>query len=518
VRIHAEQETDSVEAKVTGRKRPEGKETGFRHQFCYFSAVNPSPAPMPKEAYRLTKVVFTLGPATEDEAMLEKLILAGVDVCRLNMAHADDSWTRAMIRRVREVCRRTQRHIALLMDVKGPEIRTGDLPAPVDLAAGQLIDLLPRPGRAEDEVLAVSVNYPMMGRDVSAGNLVLVDSGLIRLEVLTSTPSRVRCRVIVPARLCSRCHVNLPGARVRLPALTAKDRADIAVGVEEQVDFFALSFSREADDVDILRRLLSDMKSAARIVAKIEDQSGMANLDEIIVAADAVMVARGDLGIEVPMEDLPLFQKRAVEACIRHRKPVIVATHLLESMITSPVPTRAEVSDIAGAVWSTADAIMLSGETTTGRYPLECVQFMKRVAGRIEGSATKGYNADLPLKTHKDRLLRSAVVLAQELGDSGIVVFTRSGLLPQTLSALRAWRCPIYAFTDDPQVFRHMLLMWGVEPFLMDIKPDPEETIRDAFAYLLRREWVKPGDWMVVVTNVLAGEKTIDSIQMRPVE
>jgi pyruvate kinase len=176
------------------------------------------------------------------------------------------------------------------------------------------------------------------------------------------------------------------------------------------------------------------------------------------------------------------------------------------------------VSDIAGAVWSAADAIMLSGETTTGRYPLECVQFMKRVAGRIESSAAKGYNAALPLKTHKDRLLRSAVMLAQELGDAGIVVFTRSGLLPQTLSALRAWRCPIYAFTDEPQVFRHMLLLWGVEPFLMKIKEEPEETISDAFAYLLRREWVKPGDWMVVVTNVIAGKKTLDSIQMRPVE
>ena len=179
---------------------------------------------------------------------------------------------------------------------------------------------------------------------------------------------------------------------MRLPALTAKDRADIVVGVEERVDFIALSFVREADDIDILRRMLTDLKSHAKIVAKIEDQSGIANLDEIIVASDAVMVARGDLGIEVPMEDLPLIQKRMVDACIRHRKPVIVATQLLESMILSPVPTRAEVSDIAGAVWSTADAIMLSGETTTGKYPLECVQFMKRVAGRIEGSALKGYN------------------------------------------------------------------------------------------------------------------------------
>jgi pyruvate kinase len=478
---------------------------------------SPPVSALPKEAYRLTKIIFTLGPATENEQTLEQLILAGVDVCRLNMAHANHAWTRTMIRRVRDVCRRTGRHIALMMDVKGPEIRTGDLSAPVDLVVGQLVDLVTEPVEAEEGVLRVSVNYPGFGRDVSVGASVLVDSGLIRLEVVAVSPSRVRCRVVVPAKLGNRRHINLPGVRVRLPALTAKDRADVAVGVEEAVDFFALSFVREADDVDILRRLLTESKSSARIIAKIEDQSAIANLDEIIVAADAVMVARGDLGIEVPMEDLPLIQKRAIDACIRHRKPVIVATHLLESMITSPVPTRAEVSDIAGAIWSTADAIMLSGETTTGRYPLECVQFMKRVAGRVESSATKGYNAALPLKTNKDRLLRSAVVLAQEIGDAGIVVFTRNGFLPQTLASLRAWRCPVYAFTDEPQVFRHLLLVWGVEPFLMDFTAEPEKTIRDAFAYLLRRGWAERGDWMVVVTNVLAGETVVDTIQMRPV-
>ena len=471
----------------------------------------------PKEAYRLTKVVFTLGPATEHERVLASLIEAGVDVCRFNMAHANHTWTRTMIRRVREVCNRTGRHIAILMDVKGPEIRTGDLPAPVELVIGQQIDLLPQKGAAEEGILAVTVNYPDFGEDVPVGTMVLVDSGLIRLVVESAAPDRVRCRVVVPAKLGSRRHINLPGVKVRLPALSDKDRADIALGVEEKVDFFALSFVREAGDVEILRSLLVESNSTARIIAKIEDQSGLANLDSIIETADAIMVARGDLGIEVPMEDLPLIQKRAVEACIRNRKPVIVATHLLESMILSPVPTRAEVSDIAGAVWSTADAIMLSGETTTGLYPLECVQLMKRVAGRIEGSMTKGYNSALPLKTNKDRLLRSALMLAQELGDAGIVVFTRTGLLPETLSALRGWRCPLYAFTDVPQVFLHMLLLWGVEPFKMEFKSEPEETIKDALAYLERRGWAKKGDWMVVITNALAEENVIDAIQMRPV-
>ena len=480
--------------------------------------MSQTPIAQPKDAYRLTKIIFTLGPSSSDEAMLEQLITAGVDVCRLNMAHADHAWTRSMIGRIRGVCSRTGRHIAVMMDIKGPEIRTGDLPEPLDLIKGGLIDLLPEPGTAMGRVPAVSVNYPGFGRDVEVGSQVLLDSGLIRLEVVETSPARVRCRVVVPARLTSRRHINLPGIRVRLPALTAKDRADIAVGVEEHIDFFALSFVREADDIDILRRTLSDLKCDAQIIAKIEDQSGLANLDEIVVAADGIMVARGDLGIEVPMEDLPLIQKRAVETCIRLRKPVIVATHLLESMITSPVPTRAEVSDIAGAVWSTADAIMLSGETTTGRYPLECVQFMKRVANRIEQSAAKGYNVNLPLKSHKDRLLRSTVLLASEIGEAGIVVFTRNGSLPHTLSALRAWRCPIYAFTDDPKVFRRLLLLWGVEPFLMEFSAEPEKTIRDAFAYLLRRAWVATGDWIVVVTNVLAGEKVVDTIQMRPVE
>jgi pyruvate kinase len=405
-----------------------------------------------------------------------------------------------------------------MMDIKGPEIRTGDLAEPLDLIKGGLIDLLPEAGEAMGRVPAVTVNYPGLGRDVTVGTTVLVDSGLIRLEVVETSSARVRCRVVVPARLTSRRHVNLPGVRVRLPALTPKDRADIAVGVEEKIDFFALSFVREADDIDILRRTLSDLKCDAQIIAKIEDQSGLANLDEIVVASDAIMVARGDLGIEVPMEDLPLIQRRAIETCIRLRKPVIVATHLLESMITSPVPTRAEVSDIASAVWATADAIMLSGETTTGRYPLECVQFMKRVANKIEQSAEKGYNVGLPLKTHKDRLLRASVLLASEIGEAGIVVFTRNGSLPQTLSAFRAKRCPIYAFTDEPRVFRRLLLVWGVEPFLMDFSPEPEKTIRDAFSYLTRRGWVVQGDWLVVVTNVLAGQNVVDTIQMRPVE
>ncbi len=472
-----------------------------------------------RRSFQHTKITFTLGPATESEEMLEKMIRAGVDLCRLNMAHANHEWTRASIRRVKAVCGRVGRHIALMMDVKGPEIRTGDLPLPIALEVGQILDFVTNPAASlGDGVPCVGVNYRDFPKDVVVGKIVLVDSGLIRLEVLETHEARVRCKVIVPGNLTSRRHLNLPGAKINLPAVTQKDRADIEVGIEEGVDFYALSFVREATDIDMLRRFLTDRKSTARIIAKIEDQTAIENLDEIISAADGLMVARGDLGIECPFEELPIIQRRAVQQCIIHRKPVIVATHMLESMISSPVPTRAEVSDIATAVREQADCIMLSGETTSGKYPLECVHTMKRIIERIENSEEKPTPLDLPLKTHKDKLLRAAARLAEEDHHAGIVVFTRNGNLPAVLSALRPRHCPIYAFTDSEPVFKHLLLHWGVEPFLMEFSRDYEQTIQDAFAYLKRREWIVAKDWVVVVTNVIMGEKLIDTIQLREVE
>lgn len=472
-----------------------------------------------RRPFQHTKITFTLGPASESEEMLEKLILTGVDLCRLNMAHGNHDWVRTAIRRIRVVSARIGRHIAIMMDVKGPEIRTGDLPAPIALQKGQLLDFITAQGQpAGDGTPCVSVNYPDLPRDVVVGNTMLVDSGLIRLEVLETHAGRVRCCVNVPGPLGSRRHLNLPGVKVNLPALTQKDKADIAVGIEEGVDFFALSFVREADDLDLLRRFLSEHKSHARIIAKIEDQSAIQNLDEIITASDGLMVARGDLGIECPYEELPIIQRRAIHQCILHRKPVIVATHMLESMISSPVPTRAEVSDIANAAFEQADCVMLSGETTTGKYPLECVQTMQRIVRRIEASGELHPVPTPLLKTHKDKLLAAAARLAQEDHHSGIIVFTRNGNLPAVLSALRPRHCPIYAFTDVDRVFKQLLLLWGVEPFLMDFSKDYEQTILNAFEYLKRREWVKQKDWVVIVTNVIMGEKLIDTIQSREVE
>jgi pyruvate kinase len=239
---------------------------------------------------------------------------------------------------------------------------------------------------------------------------------------------------------------------------------------------------------------------------------------EIIREADGIMVARGDLGIEIDYHRLPLVQTELVHACQAEGKPVIIATHLLETMITSPMPTRAEISDVSNAVREQADALMLSGETATGAYPLESVQVMKNIIQSIEPSVSGALNTKLKLDEPKAKMLRSAAVLAQELGKSGIVVFTRSGFLANVLGALRARAVPIYAFTDVESVFRHLLLPWGVEPFLMPFSDDPEETIQNALTYLTRRGWCTPGTWLVVITNVLAHERVIDTLQLRQVE
>jgi len=323
---------------------------------------------------------------------------------------------------------------------------------------------------------------------------------------------------MTPGKLGSRRHINLPGVDVNLPSLTEKDEKDIRVGVAAGIDFVALSFVRRSEDIVALRGFLESLGSKARIIAKIEDQGGLRNLESIVKASDAVMVARGDLGIEIDYHILPLVQTRIVEMCLTEGKPVIIATQLLESMISAPMPTRAEISDVSTAVRERADAVMLSGETTTGLYPMQCVEVLKNILGSIEPTEKRGLNETIQLQEPKAKMLRSAAVLAQELGNSGIVVFTRSGFLAYTLAALRAVGVPIYAFTDDEALFRQMLLPWGVEPFLIKFDDDPEETILNALGYLKRRDWCAKDTWLVVITNALAHGKIIDAIQLRQIE
>jgi pyruvate kinase len=474
-----------------------------------------------KAPERQTKIIATIGPATESEEILKSLIEEGVDVMRLNMAHATHDWIREITSRIRKVGQSLNREPAILMDVKGPEIRTGYLHNPIELERGDLIDLVfipqPDPPKLED-VWQIEVNYDKLHEHLEPGNNVLLDNGLIPLLVVETSPQQVRCRVLEQAELKSRRHVNLPGIETGLPSITEKDRLDTMVGIECEHDFFALSFTRDADAIDLFKSFLKDNQSSAQVIAKIEDQQGVSNLEEIVTAADGLMIARGDLGIECPFEELPIIQRKSVGICLAKGKPVIIATHLLESMIESPVPTRAEISDVANAINEEADCVMLSGETTTGKYPLECVRMLKRISSRIERELPPVLSESIRLFRPKAKMLRSAALLALRMENAAVLVFTRSGDLAAKLGALRPNGAPLFAFTDIPGLHRRLRLIWGIEPFLMDFSDDPEVTIQDAIKRLSLENRVETGDQIVTVTNVLADGKVVESIQLREVD
>ncbi len=474
---------------------------------------------------RRTKIIFTIGPATDSEEMIERLINEHyVDICRINMAHADHDYVRAVARRIQKVGERVGRHIALMMDVKGPEIRTGDLVEPIKLTQGETFDFITDPSadNANDgsEFRSVSVNYPGLVDDVQIGSTVLVDNGLIRLEVLEKLKSRIRCKVTISGELTSRRHINLPGVKVNLPALTDKDKGDATVGIEEGVDFYALSFVREAADLNTLRDFLDKNDAGnAKIIAKIEDQSAISNLYGIIQESDGIMVARGDLGIECPFETLPTIQRMAVKSCLTLGKPVIIATHMLESMINSPMPTRAEVSDVANAVLEEADCVMLSGETTVGKYPLECVDALNKISREIDKYGDKtGFAEHLSLASDKAKIQHSAVIMANELNAVAIICFTRSGSMARGVSALRAKNSPIFAFSNDQDTIRKLRLYHSVIPFQMIFCTEPDATVARAIKHLLKEQYLKPGDKIVVVSDILASDRVIDSIQLRTVD
>jgi pyruvate kinase len=465
---------------------------------------------------RRTKIVVTLGPATESDEKLNALMRAGVDVFRLNMSHAHPDWVRSIAPRVREIAERHGRLVALLLDTQGPAIRTGDLAEKLELKPGDIFTFTVN-GHQSTERLSVSVNYDGLVDDLHPGNTVLVDNGLMQMEVLSKDAKEVVCRVLTPGVLGNRRHINLPGVKVNLPAITEKDRADISAGLEAGVDFVALSFVREAADVRCLRKLLDDRGHPnIGVIAKIEDQCAVRNIDEIISAADGIMVARGDLGIECPYETLPLIQRQVVRAAQLKMKPVIIATHLLESMIQNPMPTRAEITDVSNAVYENADAIMLSGETSVGRYPLECVEVLQRVAHRVEtGQPVLRVQDDL-LLSHKAELIASAAVhLADRLQAKGLCVFTQTGRLAGLCAALRPKKAPIYAFSPNPVAAQRLCLRLGVTSFIMPAAWDAEATIRAAERMLMERGLVAPGERIVAVTNMLAYGEVLGAVQLR---
>ena len=466
---------------------------------------------------RRTKIICTLGPASESSEIIEKMILAGTDAFRFNMSHAKHDWVRDIVPRVRAIARELDRKVGLLLDTQGPAIRTGPLEHDLDLAIGEILEITVR-GAQSTEPKSITVNYDDLIDDVSVGNVVLLDNGLMQVRVLAKEDNRIRTVVLTAGTLGSRRHINLPGVDVNLPALTEKDLADVALGIELRVDFVALSFARKREDLDQLRRVLQKGGSMAAVVAKIESQSAVDSIDDMIWATDVLMIARGDLGIECPMEELPIIQRRIVKRCLRIGKPVIVATQMLESMIHNPVPTRAEVTDIANAVFEQADAIMLTGETTSGLYPVECVNVLDRVALRIERSGGAGYGKDALLEDSRQKTVAAAVALANSLARAKLVVFTRHGTMARYVSNLRPARAPIFAFTPDEEVCNQLAVGWGIFPVQLDFTDDPNATIYAAEKHLRAQKLIAPNDNLIVLSDMRAGDVLVDCVQLRQVK
>lgn len=466
-------------------------------------------------AIRKTKIVATLGPASMAPECIGNLLRRGVSLFRINASHSKPDQMRAVVPTIREAARELGLHVGILLDLQGPAIRTGDVAEPVSLSTGDRVSFHV-PGEALTSPKAFSVNYPRFAKDVEVGRVLLVDSGEIRMRVLGKTDTRVDCEVLNPGSMGSRRHINLPGVRVSLPALTEKDREDVRVGLELGVDFIAQSFVRDPEDVRELKSLLVGCVQTPVVVAKIEHQFAVDHFPAIAEAADGIMVARGDLGMECPYEELPIIQRRIVKHCLLHGRPVIVATQMLESMVENPFPTRAEITDIANAVFEQADAIMLSGETAVGRFPAECVEVMDTISRRIERSGGANYHLSARLEEPREMLVRSAVGLADQLGAAALVVFTRTGNLARIASWLRPRSTPIYAFSDRECLARQLSILRGVEPMVMPAcQDDPAGSVEGALHRLVEGGSLKTGDSVVVVLpHPSSFDHEVESIKM----
>jgi len=453
---------------------------------------------------RSTKIVCTIGPACNTEEKLTQLIEAGMNVARLNFSHGTHEDHAANIGRIRRVANRLNRPVALLQDLQGPKIRTGWLKdhKPVELVDGA--ELIITTEELEGDVRMVSTTYEGLPGDVKAGDRILLDDGLLELRVERVTATEVHTRIIHGGMLKEHKGINLPGVMVNIPSMTDKDREDLKFGIEQNVDYVALSFVRRAEDVALIKRAVVEIDPRASklpIIAKLEKPAALDNLESIVDMADGVMVARGDLGVELSPQQVPTAQKRIIEAANRHRKIVITATQMLESMIKNPIPTRAEVSDVANAIFDGTDAVMLSGETASGNYPIEAVKMMAAIAEEAEANAEKYTHWRVPNEvTNEDSiaLSRAARELAHDRDVRAIAVFTLTGRNARLLSKARP-SVPILAFTPDAKTHARMSLLWGVTPYLIPQADSVETMIAHVEAALLLNSPVRPGQQVILI-------------------
>jgi len=457
---------------------------------------------------RKTKIVCTIGPASESPENLRKLIEAGMNVARLNFSHGDFEEHGNRIRNIKKVREELGKTVAILLDTKGPEIRLGKLKEePIDLVQDETIVL------TTDDILGdkdrVPVSYKQLPQDVSVGSTILIDDGLIGLRVEEIRGADIVCRIVNGGQIKSRKGVNVPGVRINLPGITEKDAADIRFGIEQGIDFIAASFVRKASDVMEIRQILEEHNAThIHIISKIENQEGVDNLAEILEVSDGLMVARGDLGVEIPAEEVPLVQKRMIEMCNRAGKPVITATQMLDSMQRMPRPTRAEASDVANAIFDGTDATMLSGETAAGKYPVESVLTMARIAERAESALRYKEiflkQASAQQTSVTEAISQSVANAALDLNAKAIITPTESGYTARMVSKYRP-KAPIVAVTTDESVMRRLNLVFGVFPIKGEEAANTDELFQKSVDSARKSGLVQIGDLVVITAGVPVG-------------
>ncbi len=458
-----------------------------------------------------TKIIATIGPASMDSGIIKAMIEEGMDAARLNFSHGDHATHQEAFIRVRQAAAEVGNIVAVIADLQGPKIRTGALAGggPVQLQQGAEFVITSR--ECAGDASRVSTTYKALPRDVKPGDRILVDDGLIELQVLQTDATSVRCVVITGGLLGEHKGINLPGVQVSAPALTDKDRADLDFAVKLGVDYIALSFVRSAADIEQARAAVAAAGGDQPIIAKVEKPEAVENLDAIVTAADVVMIARGDLGVELSPERVPIVQKRIIQACSRRRVPVITATQMLDSMQDHPRPTRAEASDVANAIFDGTDAVMLSGETAIGKYPVEAVTMMRRIVLAAEQEQMRGPHLRVEELTEKgltfaDALSRAAAETAENIGATAIVAFTQSGFTARLASKCRP-RVPIIAATPLETTARRCSLYWGVQPVVIEPVHNTDEMMERIGQQAVKMGIARSGDVLVITAGTPIGQR-----------
>ena len=459
-----------------------------------------------------TKIVCTLGPASEKEEVLRELIKSGLNVCRLNFSHGDHEEHKARMDTVKKLREELNQPTAILLDTKGPEIRTGKFDVPeVLLEEGQTFTITMKDVMGNQEMCTVS--YKGLAEDVKPGDTILIDDGLVGLTVQEVKGDDIVCKVQNSGIVKNHKGVNVPGVKVNLPAITEKDRSDIEFGIEQGIDFIAASFVRKVSDVLAIREILeANNAEHIKIISKIENQEGVDNLDEIIAVSDGIMVARGDLGVEIPTEEIPVVQKLMIKKCNEAGKPVITATQMLDSMMRNPRPTRAEVTDVANAIYDGTDAIMLSGETAAGKYPVEAVKTMATIAKRAEETMANRHDVNKS-KNVTDAISYATCTTAMDLEAKAILSSTSSGHTARMVSKFRP-DCPIIATTSNECVRRQLSLTWGVLPVMREKSTNTDQVIENSIKAAKEANYVNENDVVVITAG---GNGTTNLIKVETV-